>query len=270
MKHTRRIQIVALMTLIFATLVACASQQSNVAPEAAALTASSSAEPAPYIIQPGDQLDIKFFYNPEINETVTVRPDGKISLQLVDEVQAAGLRPSQLDDMLTKKYSYELKKPMITVIVKSSQLDDMLTKKYSYELKKPMITVIVKSFEGQRIYVGGEVNRQGLIQLAGGMTPLQAILDAGGFKETAKPEGAIVIRKGPGNKPVPIKINLADAMQGKNSSAHFLLQSSDIIYVPKTAIAKANKFVNQYIEDLLLFRGVSLGFSYELHSDDND
>ncbi|MBW2576140.1 MAG: polysaccharide biosynthesis/export family protein [Deltaproteobacteria bacterium] len=243
MKNKRTIQILAMITLIFAGLSACASQQSNITPEAAALTASPSIQPAPYLIQPGDQLDIKFFYNPEINETVTVRPDGKISLQLVDEVQAAGLKPSQLDDELTKKYSQEL--------------------------KKPMITVIVRSFGGQRIFVGGEVNRQGLITIAGNMTPLQAVLKAGGFKETSNPESAIIIRKGTDNRPVPIAMNLTDVMQGKSGNADFLLQADDIVYVPKSAIAKANKFVNQYIEDLLLFRGVSLGFSYEVHGDND-
>ena len=244
MKNKGAIQILTLVTVIFGLLSGCASQQSNVAPEAAFLTASSSGEPAPYFIQPGDQLDIKFFYNPELNETLTVRPDGKISLQLVDEVQAAGLKPLQLDDELTKKYAQEL--------------------------KKPAITVIVKSFGGQRIFVGGEVNNQGLITIAGNMTPLQAVLNAGGFKETANPESAIIIRKGPGNKPVPIAMNLGDARQGKTGSADFLLQPDDIVYVPKSAIAKANKFVNQYIENLLLFRGVSLGFSYELNSKRND
>jgi hypothetical protein len=58
-------------------------------------------------------------------------------------------------------------------------------------------------------------------------------------------------------------MNLKDAMQGKSSSADFLLQPDDIVYVPKTAIALANKFVNQYIERLLLYRGVSLGFTYQ-------
>jgi protein involved in polysaccharide export with SLBB domain len=100
-------------------------------------------KPALYIIQPGDQLDIKFFYNPELNENVTVRPDGLISLQLVDEVHASGLTPAQLDDLLTQKYSREL--------------------------KKPMVTVIMRSFTMQRVYVGGEVNRQG--ESHGGMTP---------------------------------------------------------------------------------------------------
>jgi polysaccharide biosynthesis/export protein PslD len=228
--------------LVSLLMLGCASQNQNIMPaEAAALTAVPSAAPAPYLIQPGDQLDIKFFYNPELNETLTVRPDGKISLQLVDEVQAAGLKPSDLDEILTRKYSQEL--------------------------KKPSITVIVKAFGGQRIFVGGEVNRQGIMTISGNMTPLQAVLNAGGFKETASPENAIVIRKGPGNKPVPIAMNLENAMHGKSGTADFLLKPDDIVYVPKSAIAKADKFVNQYIENLLLFRGVSVGFSYEVHSD---
>jgi len=230
---------------IFLTVVGCASQNSNmIAAKSAALTAVPSAVPAPYLIQPGDQLDIKFFYNPELNETLTVRPDGKISLQLVDEVQAAGLKPSELDDVLTKKYAQEL--------------------------KNPSITVIVKAFGGQRIFVGGEVNRQGLMTISGNMTPLQAVLNAGGFKETASPGNAIVIRKGPGNKPVPIAMNLEDAMHGKSGSADFLLKPDDIVYVPKSAIAKADKFVNQYIENLLLFRGVSFGFSYQVNDNYNN
>ena len=244
MKNKRAIKILALVTVIFGLLFGCASQQSNVTPEAAALTTLSSGEPTSYFIQPGDQLNIKFFYNPELNETLTVRPDGKISLQLVDEVQAASITPSQLDDKLTEKYGQKL--------------------------KKPVITVIVKSFGSQRIYVGGEVNRQGLINLRASMTPLQAVLNAGGLKETASPESAIIIRKGSGNKPVPIAMNLDDAMHGKSGCANFLLKPHDIVYVPKSAIAKANKFVNQYIENLLLFKGVNLGFVYELHADQPD
>ncbi|MFY9397510.1 MAG: polysaccharide biosynthesis/export family protein, partial [Desulfomonilia bacterium] len=57
-----------------------------------------------YVIQPYDALEIKFFHNPELNEIVTVRPDGMISLQMIDEVRAAGLTPSQLDALLTQKY----------------------------------------------------------------------------------------------------------------------------------------------------------------------
>jgi len=191
--------------------------------------------PRPYIIGPGDQLDIKFFYNSELNETVTVRPDGMISLQLIDDMKASGLSADQLDRELTKHYSGEL--------------------------QKPSITVIVRSFTSQGVYVGGEVNNQGLINLRSGMTPLQAVLNAGGLKETANPAAAILIRKGDDNRPLPIRINLKDALYGGNQS---LLQPHDVVFVPKSFIAEANKFVNQYIEQLFLFKGVNLGFFYEL------
>ena len=242
MNLIRRNIILAVILSATSLLFACATHQAvqNAEPISQAQTPPN---PAPYIIQPGDRLDIKFFYSPELNEAVTVRPDGKISLQLVDEVQASGLTPSELDGTLTDKYSREL--------------------------KKPVITVIVRSFIGQRVYVGGEVNRQGLVELTTGMTALQAVIHAGGFKETALPQGAIIIRKGPDNRPVPMRVDLKKVLYGNSPESETRLRPYDIVYIPKSAIAKANKFVNQYIEKLLLFRGVSFGFSYEIHSADN-
>jgi len=231
---------ILLSCVLLLSLCACSTRQHATVSQMPAMTASAPTAPPPYLIQPGDQLDIKFFYNPELNEAVTVRPDGKISLQLIDEARAAGLTPAQLDNYLTKEYAREL--------------------------KKPEVAVIVKSFSAQKIYVGGEVNRQGLVDLRPGMTPLQAVLNAGGFKETAMPEGAIIIRKGPENQPVPIRVDLKGALYGNGSAANMPLQPYDVVYVPKSAIAKANKFVQQYIENLLLFRGVSLGFSYDLNN----
>ena len=236
MKTARRNDFLILTSIILLLLIGCGTQQAVQKSETKALLAAPQ-EPPEYIIQPGDQLDIKFFYNPELNETVTVRPDEKISLQLLDDVQAAGLTPAQLDKALTEKYAQEL--------------------------KKPAVTVIVRSFTGQRVYVDGEVNRPGLINLMAGMTALQAVINAGGLRETAKPEAAIVIRKGPENQPVPIRVDL----YGKGAEANFQLQPHDIVHVPKTFIATANKFVNQYIEQLILFRGVSFGFSYQLNDD---
>jgi polysaccharide export outer membrane protein len=224
-------------------IFACAGQSSNVK-QAQAVAPAPAAPPAPYVIQPNDQLDIKFFYNPELNETVTVRPDGKISLQLVDEIQAAGMQPAELDRHLTDLYAHEL--------------------------KKPVLTVIVRSFTGQRVYVGGEVNRAGLITLQPGLTALQAVIQSGGFMETAQPAETLIIRKGADNKPLPLRIDLSEVMAAGDPGADYALQPDDIVYVPKSAIAQANKFVNQYIEQLLMFRGVSLGFSYQLHSDDNN
>ena len=238
MRIKDRSHLMVLALVLLALTVSCSAQRSIVRNDAQTITTESQ-KPTEYIIQPGDQLDIKLFYNPELNETVSVRPDGKISLQLIDDVQAAGLTPSQLDKFLTQKYAKDL--------------------------KKPVITIIVRSFTGLRVFVGGEVNTQGLIDLTPGMSPLQAVINAGGFRETAKPEAAIIIRRGPDNRPIPILTDLSKVMGGRDGGASFELRPNDIVYVPKTFIAKANKFVDQYVQQLLLFRGVSLGFSYQLH-----
>ena len=118
--------------------------------------------------------------------------------------------------------------------------------------------------------MGGEVTRPGPVDLTGGMTPLQAVINAGGFNAAAKPEAAILIRKGPGNKPVPLRINLKTTIYNEVNEPNIQLQPYDVLYIPKTWIAKANKFVNQYITDLLLFRGFAFGFSYQLHDATNN
>lgn len=194
----------ACIVLTIAIFSACAQQNAQVPLAAVAAAPASTAEPpklSPYTIQPGDVLDIKFFYNPELNETVTVRPDGYISLQLIDEVQASGLQPRQLNEKLTNLYSKEL--------------------------RKPSIAVIVKTFAGQRIYVGGEVNQQGILTMPAGLTALQAVVQAGGFKTTAQPSETLVIRKGADNQPIPVRVDLNSAVEAGGQD--FRLQPDDIV-----------------------------------------
>ena len=224
--------------LLFLSTTSCSTHQAAVKSEEIQSTEPTQKSSA-YLIQAGDELDIKFFYNPELNETILVRPDGKISLQLVDEIQAAGMEPAELDDVLTQIYAREL--------------------------RKPVVTVIVRSFSAQRIYVGGEVRTQGPIDLRANMTALNAVVSAGGFMETAKPEKTIIIRKGPDNKLVKFQVDLANAIYGRGNGAGFQLQPYDVVYVPKSAIAIANKFIDQYIRGLIMFRGWSFGIGYEVN-----
>ena len=179
---------------IIAVISGCSHSNTTTLPIEAA-PATNQPLVTPYLIQPGDALDIKFFYNPELNETVTVRPDGFISLQLVNEVKAAGLQPSQLNETLTHLYAREL--------------------------KKPVIAVIVKTFAGQRVYVGGEVGQQGLLTMPAGLTALQAVMQSGGFKNTAQPSETLVIRKGPDNRPVPLRVDLNTVLSGSHERAGF-------------------------------------------------
>lgn len=244
MKTMRKETIIVLVLAVFAGsfLIGCASQSSNVK-EVEPIAPLEAEKPIFYLIAPGDELDIKFFFNPELNETIIVRPDGMISLQLIDEIQAAGLQPADLDQKLTDLYSREL--------------------------RKPVLTVIVRSFTRQRIYVGGEVGTPGLVELPAGMTALQAIFQSGGFRETADPAETLIIRKGENDRPIPMRIDLAAVMNAGGGS-DFQLQPDDIVFVPKSAIANANKFINDYISGLLMFRGWSFGVSYRIDDKKNN
>jgi polysaccharide biosynthesis/export protein len=200
-------------------LTACATTTRNpVLPPAAS---SPPAVVAEYRIQSGDQLDVKFFYNPELNEQLIVRPDGRISLQLANDIMAAGLTPLELTDRLKKKYSVEI--------------------------SKPEITVIVRTFSYQRVFVDGEVNKAGLVPLTEPMTVLQSISQAGGIRDTAWISGVIVIRRTLDNKLDVMQLNLEKAIDNSDMSQDVALKANDIVYVPKTTIANINVWVDQYI-----------------------
>lgn len=230
-------------TLVFLlSLTACAST-SHVSSASPELSQGVGPQNTKVVLGPGDVLDIKFRFVPELNYQQAIRPDGKISLQMVDEVMAAGMTPNELDDHLTQLYASKL--------------------------KSPDITVFVVTLANQVVYVGGEVETPGMLPLVGHMTVAQAVMNSGGFRETADPGSALIIRKGQDNQPVPVQVDLQSVLAGAGTSADVPLQPADIVYIPKSPIAKANKFVRQYIQDLFLFRGVNLGFTYELHADND-
>ncbi len=192
-----------------------------------------------YILQPYDTLEIKFFYNPNLNETVTVRPDGMISLQMIDEVRAAGFTPSQLDTLLTQKYSLLL--------------------------DQAMITVFVRSFNDQKIYVGGEVYSPRVIHLKERMNALQAVFMAGGFKPDADISEVVIISRGPDLRPVSRRVNLSRALKGRLAFEDYRLRAYDIVFVPKSSLAKASQFMTHIYS--FLPRQVFLAFDYELHNE---
>ena len=110
-------------------------------PQASEMRTTAKEPVGDYVLLPGDTIQIKFFYHPTLNETVQIAPDGKISLQLIDDIMAAGLTVSQLDEVLTQEYSRYLKN-------------------YS-------INVIVRKYSGLKVYVGGEVRNPRFVALKG-------------------------------------------------------------------------------------------------------
>lgn len=194
--------------------------------------------PKTYILQEGDVLEVKFFYNPELNEREAIRPDGMISLQLIDDVAAAGLTPLELDRLLTEMYSKII--------------------------RQPAVTVIVKEFSGQKVYIGGEVNTPGLIPISGKLTALQAILQANGFKNTAEASSVVILRNQGTATPQFIVADLSEVLKANAWQNDVPLRPYDIVFVPMTTIGKMDLFVEQYIDKLLPISR-SIGLSYSLN-----
>ncbi len=180
--------------------------------------------PARVTLKSGDVVEIKFAYAGQFNESQTVRPDGKIELQLIGEVAAEGKTPSELRDELVKLYSVQLKHPELAVFARTL-----------YE---------------RRVYVGGEVSKPGPVDMPGEMTAFEAVMLAGGFnREKAAVQSVIVVRKQDGRM-VGQALDFKDALAGREAQP-FYLQPRDIVYVPRTAIVDVDDWIQQHLWRLL-------------------
>ncbi len=178
-----------------------------------------------YAIHAGDKLDIKFFYNKELDESVTVRPDGRISLQLIHDVQAASLSPDEFAAVLQEKYSEHI--------------------------VDPEISVIVRSFDTRKVFVDGQVSKPGMIEMSQYMTVMQAIASAGGLRDTALKDDIVLIRRNYLNKPFVITVDVDAIQDGTDVAQDIALQPYDIVFVPKSTIANLNTWVDQYIRRMI-------------------
>lgn len=158
-----------------------------------------------YVIGSQDMLDISVWREPDFSRTVPVRPDGKISLPLLNDMQAAGLTPSQLAAELTKS------------------LNKFVT--------NPQVTIIVTQINSQRFYVLGEAARPGAYTLIPEMTILQALSNAGGFTPYANSKKIYLLREENG-KQQKLLFNYKDVIGGKRTEQNIVLQNGDTIVVP--------------------------------------
>jgi polysaccharide export outer membrane protein len=142
---------------------------------------------------------------PELSREIPVRPDGKISLPLLNDVMAAGLTPEELAAQLT------------------TGLNKYMT--------KPQVTVIVTQINSKRIYILGEVARAGSYMLLPGMTVLQALSNAGGFTPYSNLKNIYVLRQESGRQ-TKLFFNYKDVISGKSSAQNVLLKTGDTIVVP--------------------------------------
>jgi len=158
-----------------------------------------------YVIGPEDELNIDVWREPDITRAVPVRPDGKISLPLLNDVQAAGLTPMQLTMEITTRL-----------------------KKF---VADPQVTVIVTKVNSKRIHILGEVVRAGAYPFVPNMTVLEALSSAGGFTPFAKQSKIYVVRKENG-KEVRLLFNYKEVRSGHRPDQNISLKPGDTVVVP--------------------------------------
>jgi polysaccharide export outer membrane protein len=222
--------LLGLVVFSCAFLRAAAGQQPLPAPEA-------DASSRPYVLQRGDTLEIRVFNLTELDQTVTIAPDGRVSVLLLDAVDAAGLTTAKLDEMITARY---------TNFYRDQQ-----------------VTVNVGNYANQKIYVTGEVQQPGLLPLVGELSAGRAVIQAGGLRNTAKSSNVFLVRKSPDGTAVATRVDLDAVFKG--TAQDVPLMAFDVVYVPKSKIASVNQFMDQYVRQLVPIT-LTAGFSYLLNN----
>jgi polysaccharide export outer membrane protein len=215
----KSVNLLFVVLLISGLVAACSGPKPAVTP------AVMAQQPAlPYRVGPGDVIDVKLFYTPELDESQIVRPDGKMTLQLIGDIQAQG------------KTSEELQRELV--------------QRFSPHLIDPQVAVFVRRVHDSKYWVAGEVKRPGPYQMLGHATIVEAIMDAGGgTRPTADLKNVLVVRQRDGHH-YGCLVNVSQILQGKEGPS-FNLQARDIVFVPSTKITKANDWIDQYVNKVL-------------------
>lgn len=159
-----------------------------------------------FVIGVDDQLAINVWKEPDVSRSIPVRSDGKISLPLVGELQAAGQTPAKLEQ-------------------------DIASRLKSY-ISEPEVTVIVQQINSQKINILGMVNKPGSYILSGSMTVLDALAVAGGFRDFAKQKSIYVLRQNADGSQLRLSFNYKEVIKGANPAQNVKLQPRDTIVVP--------------------------------------
>ena len=183
-----------------------------------------------YLLYPGDEIEVATPTAPELTRVVKVGPDGRVVLPLVGQVMAADRSLSELQLQLVDAYATQLVRPVVEVSLKTAG---------------PL-----------KVFVGGEVGNPGVYDMPGDIDALQAVIMAGGAKASARTGKVVIIRRGPGGRPLSRAFNLGKAAKGSPAVAPVPLRRFDIVYVPRSTIAEVGVFV-QSIRDAL-----PISFSY--------
>jgi polysaccharide biosynthesis/export protein PslD len=179
--------------------------------------------PGEYRLFAGDDLRVKFEYHPEHDTRVVVRPDGKISLDATGEIQASGLT--------------------------SKELEEAIKKASSDRLRDPQVTVIVVALGERKVWVGGQVRAPGFVAYYPGLTASQAIMNCGGFTDTAQIDSVLHISQAEYGY-ASTRVDLTDVIE-YGAPDPVVLAANDQVFVPRTFVGDAGSFVQLYIRNLL-------------------
>ena len=201
MKSLKSVIAVAVaLPFALSTLTSVGAQSRNGSPA----TPPPVALPADYIIGVDDVLNVVFWKEKDLSAEVVVRPDGKISLPMLNDVPAAGMTPEQLAATVAKAAT-----------------------KF---IRDPGATVMVKEIHSRKVYIIGEVSKPGTFPLGNGMNVLQAIAEAGGFLEHANKSDVVIVRMESGTER-RYKFNYNEVIRGKNTTQNIRLLPGDTILV---------------------------------------
>ncbi len=174
-------------------------------PKSAERISPPAAPPEEYVAGESDLLRISVWKEPDLSQTVVVRPDGNISLPLLKDVQVAGLTPTEIEKSLTEKF-----KLYIT---------------------NPQVTVTVQEIRSRKAYITGEVSRPGTYPLVAPVTVLQMIAEAGGFTPFARRNKIFILRR-EGNTQKRYMFDYSRVVQGISPEQNITLRSGDTVVVP--------------------------------------
>jgi polysaccharide export outer membrane protein len=170
-----------------------------------------------YRLQPGDVIEVQYRYSPEFNQTVTVQPDGYVSMEIGGDLKVAGMTVEQAREAILKKARTRLQDPVASIVLK--------------EFQKPYFVI------------AGEVALPGKIEMRERVTALQAIMLAGGMKEAAKSSQVVVFRRINSDTAEVKVLNLKSIRRTADLENDMTLQPGDMVYVPRDKISKIERFM---------------------------
>jgi polysaccharide export outer membrane protein len=201
---------------------------------ASGVAVSSPSVNESYRIRSGDKISVKFLYHAELNEAgVLVRPDGFITLPMIDEVFARGRTVAEL------KASIE--------------------KAYTESLLNPVVSINLVEFVAPHIYVGGQVARPGSYELRAGQTLMQAVILAGGYTRDANRKMVLHARPDSGGKLKMAAFNLEKMLSDSASMPEVLLRDGDYVYVPDSKLSKVSRIIEVFRS---VMPGIGIGLGY--------